>query len=208
MSEITSLYRRHFQKSRIFLFPVLGIGRGTTVTPVQTYIGWEGYYKLEDMKLICVYTVDYTNHIDTVTGEKVYTHNPMKARKFADNVLLSNSLLDKWGDIEEELDGMQQRVYVFNFPDKYNWNMFLTGKYSKFTPEFKKRIKTFFHTAGDYLTYVDSYINPWNYYSMYSEILGVNISILKEVVELCEAPALGEEVLHATIKQSKPTVKQ
>ena len=43
-----ALYTKYFQKSMIFLYPILGIKRGTSVTPLQTYFKWEGRYTAED----------------------------------------------------------------------------------------------------------------------------------------------------------------
>mgnify|MGYP006982848022 CR=1 FL=1 len=52
---LTSLYRDYFQKSRVFLYPILEIKRGVSVTPIETYISWDGHYKTEDRKFIVLY---------------------------------------------------------------------------------------------------------------------------------------------------------
>ncbi len=52
---IDALYKEYFQKSKIFMYPLLGIGRGSGVVPEQTYLSWEGYVTPEDTKLIAVY---------------------------------------------------------------------------------------------------------------------------------------------------------
>ncbi len=54
---IKMLYKDYFQKSRVFLYPILGIKRGVSVTPINTYVSWEGHYKPEDCKLICTYHI-------------------------------------------------------------------------------------------------------------------------------------------------------
>ena len=54
---LNSVYTKYFQKSKVFLYPLLGIKRGVSVVPIETYISWKGYYNSEDMKLICVYDV-------------------------------------------------------------------------------------------------------------------------------------------------------
>ena len=51
---LTSIYSKYFQKSKVFIYPLLGIKRGLSVVPKETYISWEGHCKPEDMKLICV----------------------------------------------------------------------------------------------------------------------------------------------------------
>ncbi len=55
MSNVTKLYKKYFQKSRVFLYPALEIRRGVSITPIQTHIHWEGKIKKEDRKLICLY---------------------------------------------------------------------------------------------------------------------------------------------------------
>jgi hypothetical protein len=52
---INSIYRKYFQKSKIFLYPLLDIRRGTSVVPEETYVAWDDKYAPEDMKLVCVY---------------------------------------------------------------------------------------------------------------------------------------------------------
>ena len=46
---LNSVYKKYFQKSKVFLYPLLGIKRGVSVIPVETYFGWDGYYNSEDM---------------------------------------------------------------------------------------------------------------------------------------------------------------
>jgi hypothetical protein len=53
--EISTLYKVYFQKSKIFVYPLLDIKKGTGVTPIQTYFRWEGNFEPEDNKLVAVY---------------------------------------------------------------------------------------------------------------------------------------------------------
>ena len=52
---IRSLSKDYFQKSRVFLYPALGIKRGVPNTPIETYVSWDGVYAPGDMKLCCLY---------------------------------------------------------------------------------------------------------------------------------------------------------
>jgi len=52
---ISALYGQYFQKSKIFLYPLLDIKKGSSVTPIQTYFGWADVYAPEDVKLIAIY---------------------------------------------------------------------------------------------------------------------------------------------------------
>ena len=49
------IYTDYFQKSKVFLYPLLGIGRKATYVPKQTYICWDNVYSTEDCKLILEY---------------------------------------------------------------------------------------------------------------------------------------------------------
>ena len=49
--EIKSLIGTYIQKSRLFVYPMLGIRRGVSVTPVQTYLCWPNKYDITDNKL-------------------------------------------------------------------------------------------------------------------------------------------------------------
>lgn len=68
--KIKSLYDRYFQKSKVFIYPLLGIKRGNSVVPIETYISWDGHYSSEDMKLICVYKI--RTDAEYKTFEKTY----------------------------------------------------------------------------------------------------------------------------------------
>ena len=52
---IKSLYKDYFQKSRIFMYPLLNIKRGSSVTPIETYMSWSEQFSIYDKKLICLY---------------------------------------------------------------------------------------------------------------------------------------------------------
>ena len=52
---IDALYTKYFQKSKIFLYPLLEIKRGTFIVPNETYISWNDKINSEDMQLICIY---------------------------------------------------------------------------------------------------------------------------------------------------------
>jgi len=52
---LKSLYEGYFQKSNVFLFPILGISKGSSVTPVGIYTSLKGHYTHDDYKLITTY---------------------------------------------------------------------------------------------------------------------------------------------------------
>lgn len=174
--KITSIYNKYFQKSKIFLYPLLGIKRGTSVVPNETYICWKNNeITSEDMKLVAVYTV---------RDDKMY-------KDFVKNVLLKNSrVIDQWVIDKETV------VFTFDFCDlEDDWFHFVNGKYSKLSIDVKKKINSFFDKNSGNALYINSYLYPKNHYNNYAKILGVDPEVLKSVGELCDKPDLDKETL-------------
>ena len=77
------MYKEYFQKSKVFLYPLLGIPKGQKFVPVGTYLAWEDEIDFSDMKFMCL-----------------YKQRESKAfYKFEDKYLLCNILFDdyqKW----------------------------------------------------------------------------------------------------------------
>jgi hypothetical protein len=90
---INQLYAQYFQKSKLFLYPLLGFERGLTA-PEEVYFSWEGKYAPEDQKLIVV----YSNASDP------------------DFQVLKSTKLSKHRLLKEIIPTMQdQEIYVFDF---------------------------------------------------------------------------------------------
>lgn len=180
MSVIKDLYRNYFQKSRIFLYPVLDIKRGNSVTPIQTYVSWNGHIEKEDKRLVCLY----------------HMRNDLEYRTFEKTKLLKSKLFEDFKEVE---DG--KGVYVFNF-DMYgkDWMYFLDGQYSKFSSPLKKRIRDFIGNNSTNSVYVDSYLYPEKYYKIYSQILNVDEETLRSIGQLCDKPDLEKEKLIISVK--------
>ena len=49
------VYLEYFQKSKVFLYPLLKIKKGITRVPIQTYIAWDNVYSTNDLKFLCQY---------------------------------------------------------------------------------------------------------------------------------------------------------
>lgn len=176
---IKSLFRDYVQKSGLFLYPALDIERGGSVTPIETYISWENHYEETDYKLICLY----------------HLRDDTDFRSFEKLKLLGNPKFHNFKQVESE-EG-EKGIYVFDFSgtnDKNNWDNFLIGHYSQFTKEHKNKIQTFFGNTGSNYPYIESYLYPEKYYTMYAEILaekrdrGKMEESLRHAHELCDKP--------------------
>jgi hypothetical protein len=111
---INTLYRNYFQKSKIFVYPLLDIKKGQSVTPVQTYFGWNDYVTPEDMKLVAVYhertDAEYVN--------------------FEKNILLKHNRLSDFVKLNDT-----EVLYTFDFSDiGDDWMNLINGRYSKMNP--------------------------------------------------------------------------
>jgi hypothetical protein len=172
---IDSLYRDYFQKSKVFLYPLLGIKRGSSAVPIQTYLSWEGYLKTEDIKLICVYE----------------TRTDVEYLLFEKNTLIKNPRLTDYIKLEDN-----KTLFTFDFSDlKDDWDNIASGRYSKISKEVKYKLLNHFDKYSGNRTYLETYLFPEKYFTLYADLLNVNESLLKDVGELCSPPDLEKETL-------------
>jgi hypothetical protein len=172
---ISALYKKYFQKSKIFLYPLLDIKRGTSVVPKETYVSWENTLTPEDMKLICVY----------------HTRTDAEYINFEKNILLKHSRLCDY----VKADAVTS-IFTFDFSDlSDDWDHFINGRYSKMDIKIKRRILDFFDSNSGNYYYVNSYLFPIPHFKLYAELLDVPVALVKSVGELCDKPNLDKEKL-------------
>lgn len=172
---INALYKKYFQKSKIFLYPLLDIKRGTSVVPKETYVSWDNTLTPEDMKLICVY----------------HTRTDAEYVNFEANVLLRHSRLCDY----VKADAVTS-VFTFDFSDlSDDWDHFINGRYSKMDIKIKRRILDFFDSNSGNYYYVNSYLFPIPHFKLYAELLDVPVELVKSVGELCDKPNFEKENL-------------
>jgi hypothetical protein len=182
---IESLYKDYIQKSRIFLYPALGIKKGGSVTPIQTFTSWEGHYTKEECKLMTLYYLREDE--DFVVFEK--------------QKLIGNARFHDFKLVDEG-----RGVYVFDYNDlKEDWIKFLTGKYSKLSSPLKKKIQDFFGISNR--AYIDGFLYPERYFKLYASVFTTTKedipsmqNLLKEVGELCSIPETDKENLIVNIR--------
>ena len=177
---LNSVYRKYFQKSQVFIYPLLGIKRGAAYVPKATYVAWEeNGTSSEDIKLICVYDNDGSNNFYV----------------FVKSILLKHARL--FGYVKAN---SKTSVFTFEFSDlSADWENFLNGKYSKINLNLKAKILNFFDPQSGNYQYIKSYLYPEKYYDEYADLLNTNVELLKSVVELCTKPDLAKETLELEI---------
>lgn len=178
---MTRVYTQYFQKSKVFLYPLLKLKKGIDYVPEQTYIAWDGLYSPASMKFLCLYNAK----MDT------------KYMAFEAKYLKNHPLLEAYFSL-----GNDQHLYVFDYSSyKYDYQTFIKGKYSKFSVKVKKVIKEFFGNVGNISEYVLSFLNPEEYHEIYAEALDVELELITNVYELCSTPDLEKETIYEKVPQ-------
>jgi hypothetical protein len=168
------IYTQYFQKSKVFLYPLLGVAKGIRYVPIQTYTSWNGHHVGNENLLICVYAIeqDSKKTFDTFLKKHLEKNELFHSRYSEDDLeIVTFDLSFFKGDLRK----------------------FEKGKYSEFSIMTKKIIMDFFGNTGTISEYIESYLYPEKYYEVYSEMLNVPISLLEEVVELCDKPSIKKE---------------
>lgn len=160
------LYEDYFQKSKVFLFPLLGISRKSSIQVTETYITWNDEYKDVPQKLICVY--------EDVSSEAF--------QAFAAKVLLSNPLyLGHRRCIDD------RGIYIFDMNIiKNDWDHFISGSYSRMSKTLKDSVLKYYGTKSTEYEYVKSFLYPEDFFDVYAQLLDVDENILRKVGELCD----------------------
>jgi len=175
------IYKDYFQKSKIFLYPLLEIQKGVKYVPINTYMAWEGQYSFEDSKLMCLYQQKFT---------KAFA-------KFEEFQLLNHKYLDDYRELDKDL-----HLYVFDLVNyKKDIQNVIKGSYSKMRKKTKTQILDFFGDIAPISEYIESYIYPEYYHEDYANELNVNLEDIERVWELCSKPDLEKENLKIKIKE-------
>ena len=178
--KLISVNKSYFQKSKVFIYPLLGIKKGESVSLIETYIGWKDKIHHDDCKLVCLY------HLRT---DKEFL-------EFEKKKLLSNIYFQEFF----EVDG-NKGVYIFDMRKfKDNWSDFLDGKYSKLNTRIKNAAINFQPKNTSNFAYINSFMYPEKYFGIDEELLKVDIKLLKNVGELCDKPDLEKEILITSVK--------
>lgn len=172
---VDDVHKKYIQKSQIFLYPVLRIPRGIKNVPVGTFVAWKGMYIPQDRKLICLYTLEETTEFLSLEKHK----------------LIGNKLFHDFKEVEGG-----KGAYVFDFtPHSKDYDLFLKGKYSQMSDEYKDLIKRFYsNNVNDYKV-VESFLKPQKYFWVYRTIFNVEMEHLKAAGELCSKPDFEKEEL-------------
>lgn len=161
---MNEVYADYFQKSKTFIYPVLGIARRSSIQVKGTYISWLDIYTDTDKKLICLY--------DDVESEAF--------KAFETKVLLSSPLYHS-----HQKTSNNEGIYIFDMDIiKKDWAHFLSGSYSKMSKVLKEAILKYYYKSSEY-EHVRSFLYPEEFFNIYASLLNVDEKLLIEVGQLC-----------------------
>ena len=169
------IYTDYFQKSKVFLYPLLGIGRKATYVPRQTYICWDGFYSKKDCKLILEYKT-----------------KPSKSFiKFASRFLDDHVMFEDSIQISDN-----SYIYIFDYKTyKSDYKKIVEGNYSNISLNAKELILDFFGDEDKAGEYINTFLSPDDSFEAYAKYFDVEEEVLFEIGELCSKPDIEKETL-------------
>lgn len=175
-------YPKYFQKSLFFLYPLLNIKGKDIEVPKNSYLIMpDESISEKDYKLIC--------HFKKVKLYDIFEKKYIVAHPLLESILIAEN--------EEE-----DALYIFNMISfKKDIDIFLKGKYGKLSYKVKQKIITFYSAKNKIYDYMDSFLFPIDYYDVYSDILNVPISVLKEAEELTDVYNAEKETCLIKLKK-------
>lgn len=183
MSEpLSYISKKYFQKSKNYLFPLLGLGKEEPFMPAGSYLWWNGGESIDDKKLIVTYEDPDSEEF------KIF-----EKRRIFKNPYFESCYRVKGGN-----------VYIFNLSSHGDTvKRFVEGKYSQFSEGVKKKILSFHGYSVDKIPRPGRYIHmslyPELYFDAVAEELNWDVAKLKEVGELMDAPLVKKETLKIKI---------
>jgi len=172
--KLNTLYSKYFQKSKVFIYPLLGIKKGNKIVPKETYFIWNNEISIEDMKLVCLYDIKDTK--EYIDFEKSLLNHP----RLCDYIKVND----------------ENVLFAFDFCDlEDDWSCFIDGKYSLISMSVKRKILDFFDKRSSNFMYIQSFLYPHKWFNEYASLLEVDVDMLKAVGELCDKPNLEKEKL-------------
>jgi hypothetical protein len=118
------MIKQYFQKSLLFMYPLLNIQGKQSIRPIMTYLDCKS---LKGQYLICIYKVDVLNW-----------------EKFNKNVLLKHNALKSVIEIND-----LETAYVFDMSFvKNDYDLIVNGNYSKLSKFTKKSILSFYDISS------------------------------------------------------------
>ena len=170
-----NVYTQYFQKSKVFLYPLLGVEQGIKIVPVNTYVCWKNLYSTSDRRLICVYE----------------ENDKSRFHEFEKNTLKSNLLYETSITLDDK-----RTAIIFNYSFyKSDYDCIIEGKYSKLSKNSKDIIEKFFINNSKMAERVNSFLYPEEHHQSLADKLGVDFNVIQNLHEICSKLNIKNETL-------------
>lgn len=163
--------KKYFQKSKVFLYPLLRFKKGMQYVPEETFISWKNKIDFYECQFLCLYKIKKR------ASFKIFEIKNLTNHKYFSEVIYFNGYA----------------LYIFNLLDFENdFLNFIDGRYSKFSLATKQIISNFF-SKKDIPERIKSYLYPDLFHELYANQLKVDKKIIERTYELCDKPNLDLE---------------
>jgi hypothetical protein len=180
--QIKKLYSRYFQKSKSFLVPALGLRKITPFPFTQSYLTWDGHYELKDYNLILRYESSRGPSWD----------------KYLLETIMANSMFNEYHELQDGSVAISFDLHSY----KTDYELVTLGKYSGISSELKSKIRLYYGYNSPEWGYMESFLFPKKYFTMYAKALDVDEKFLRQIGELCDKPSLTQEKLKINAKHN------
>ena len=181
-----AIYPHYFQKSTVFLYPLVQIPGFPCVKPLRTFLTDGDKVPLEEPSLLVLYKQEDTEHWRQFEYHSLENSYELKQMQELDNKML---------------------LCTFDLSyNKADYRLFLQGLYSDFSRRAKTIILRHFIYEDPAMAHICSYLYPESFYALYAKILAMDEAQLRSSVELCTSYDLARETLDLT--QALPPIHE
>lgn len=160
----------YVQKSKLMLFPLLQLPKDS-VKAKTTYLAYKDKVSVDDASIVCAYERNHEDYYD-----------------FRNNVLFKHPMFVVMHR------GFDYDFIVFDLKDfKKDYDVFLTGGYSKISMESKRMIKDHYNGTRLGPLLLDTHLNPSDYHEVYANEFGVDVDYVRKAHETLDSPDLEKE---------------
>lgn len=199
---IKALYGKYFQKSKVFLFPLLQFpGRSEELKNIVIH----SYLHVENAND----DLDFLHSLTepTLAVEfKINSENEEERKKLVYHVYrtygMSNHVKEKFF-----CPDLKSVIIVYTLFDlQEDYDKIVSGQYSRLSAMAKTRIQRYFGAKSQHWNHVKTFLYPKNYYETYADLLGVDPDLLEARRELVDAPDLEQETLKIDLNYYQDSV--
>jgi hypothetical protein len=176
---IAYIYPDYFQKSRVFLYPMLGFGFKSVPVEFKTYMMIEDPTG-QDRSLLAIdfFKDKIEEGRSNASFEEFFIKKVMTNERFLNSELINEHTVRAVFDLSDIKEDVK---HVKN------------GNYSKIAELMKRKLTFYYPLNHANRPFIESYLYPNWYIKIYANLLDVSEKLLQEVGELCDKPNFEKE---------------